>query len=108
MDKSNLFSRAELDSFAAVTNFISAAEHLKSLTLQLADLRQRRSRREHSLELQIECLTTVCGEKAAELPYLAELWRVARSELEALAQAPPPPPCPRQAPAEPCKGGNSP
>lgn len=103
MDKINLFARVELDSLTAVTTFVSAAEHLKSLTLQLAELRQRRSRREHSLALQIECITTLCGEKAAEVPYLADLWRVAQAELEALAQAPPP--CPHQAPAEPCKGG---
>jgi len=104
-----MFSRVELDSLAAVTTFVSAAEHLKSLTLQLNELRHRRSRREHSLALQIECLTTVCGEKAAEVPYLADLWAVAQAELQALAQAPPPPPQPRphQAPAEPCKGGNS-
>ena len=107
MEKTNLFARCELESLAALTNFLSAAEHLKSLTLQLAELRQRRSRREHSLALQIECITTLCGEKAAEVPYLADLWRVAQAELQALAQAPPPPPCAHQGPAEPCKGGAS-
>lgn len=101
-----LGARVELESLVTVTTFVSAAEHLKSLTLQLAELRQRRSRREHSLALQIQCITTLCDERAAESPHLADLWRLAQAEIKALSVERPPAPCPHAAaPTEPCKGG---
>lgn len=100
-----LKARVELESLADITTFLSAAEHLKSLTLQLAELRQRRSRREHSLALQIECITTLCGEQARENPRLAEFWRLAQDEIARLASAPPAPPCTQGPPTQPCKGG---
>lgn len=97
-----------LESLADVVTFLSAAQHIRDLTIQLTELRNRRSRREHSLALQISCLTELCGDKAADNPYLAELWRKAQAELGVLGLVAPRPCTDRPAAAgEPCKGGST-
>jgi hypothetical protein len=99
-----LDARVGLDSLADVQTFLSAAQHLKSLTLELRHLQARRSRREHSIALQIECITRLLDEQAAETPRLREFWSQARAELSALTD---PPPLPCTPPATPCKGGTT-
>jgi hypothetical protein len=103
MDTSTLDMRVGLDSLADVETFLSAAQHLKSLTLQLRQLQARRSRREHSIALQIECITQLLDGQAADSPRLKEFWREAQAELRALADLAAIPCTP---PATPCKGGS--
>jgi hypothetical protein len=104
MDESNTFvaSRVSINTLADIETFLSAAQHLKALTIQYNALRSRQSRRELSLATQIECITELLVDKARGSPRIAEMWRATQEELRTLAGDLGTPCTP---PSGPCKGG---
>jgi hypothetical protein len=75
-------ARAPLTRLLDIQTFLTSAEHLKALTLQLQQRRARRSQLETSLERQIVVFTNQCKDLASKNPRLAELWRDVIVELE--------------------------
>jgi hypothetical protein len=76
--------RAPIQRLTDVQTFLQSAEHLKALTLQLQDRRNRTSRLERSLERQVQEFTTVCKDLASKSPRVAALWRDVLAELDEL------------------------
>lgn len=92
MDTQTLAGRLPIAGpLADVENFLENAQHLNALTLQLAELVHRRSRREHALARQIECVTNMCRAAAQRSERVAELWKQTEAQLAginaAMAQA---------------------
>lgn len=79
-----LSGRVSIDGLADVENFLEAAQHLKALKLQLAELQLRRSRREHALARQIECVTNQIEGTAKRSTRVRELWKQTQAELAGL------------------------
>jgi hypothetical protein len=78
--------RAPIGRLTDIQTFLQSAEHLKALTLQLQNRRNRRSRLEASLERQVLEFTNLCKDLASKSPRLAALWRDVIVELEELTK----------------------
>jgi hypothetical protein len=83
-----LAARSPIERLTDVQSFLQSAEHLKALTEQLQQRRNRRSRLESSLERQVLEWTNICKGLGEKNPTLAGMWREVIAELEALTQHP--------------------
>jgi hypothetical protein len=109
-DQTGLVGRVPLGGACAdIENFLEAAQHLKALKLQLAELQLRRSRREHALGRQIECATNLCEAAAKRSHKVRELWKATQQDLARITVAIQECEAAREATrAEPCHGGSDP
>ena len=79
-----LVSRVPIVALSDIETFLTSAQHLKALTVQLAERQARESGLQNSLARQIAKSTQQCTELAAKSARLGELWRQVQAELRSL------------------------
>jgi len=84
MDTRALAARAPIGALKDVESFLTVAEHLKALVLQLSERRARESRYQRSLQQQINLFASECRTLVHENPRLREMWTQTLSELTPL------------------------
>lgn len=76
-----LGARVPVQALSDVSQFLAAAEQLKSLLLWRDQLRNRNSGLLHSLDRQIAVIRGVCVKCAKDNPRISQLWSQAEEEL---------------------------
>jgi hypothetical protein len=88
MDTNALASRAPIEALADVEQFITTAGRLKAIVVHLAERRARESSYQHALVRQINSMTKVCEQLAADSPRVREMWRQAQADFAPLLEQP--------------------
>lgn len=74
--------RAPIDALTDVEQFMTAAQQLKGLQVELRERQARESGYERSLSRQITAQTRALEELVAKHPRLKDFWRQLQSELK--------------------------